>query len=111
MEALGVIISILVVISLIAAIAQQLGGGNSLEAINKQVTEPGRLLAQKFRSLGNMTGKTRAEIERVVGAPNSISAMGDGNVMCQWLVAGYHIAIAFEPNGKFIGIQHEFSQL
>jgi hypothetical protein len=110
MEGLTLIITVLVAISLIATLIQQLSGGNSLADINRQVTEPGRLLVHKFAALGNMTGKTRAEIERVVGLPNSITAMGDGNILCQWLVTGYHIAIAFDPSGNFIGIQHESSQ-
>jgi hypothetical protein len=73
----------------------------------RDVRAPGRHLAQKFVSLGKMTGKTRNEIQAVVGPPNSISAMAGGKVLCQWMATGYHIAILFDSTGQFIKITHQ----
>lgn len=85
-------------------------GGFILYAIITAIVKaPGQSLAGRFQSLGNMTGKTKDEIIAVVGPPNSSSAMADGGQLLQWLQAGYHIAIAFDANGIFVGIQHEFS--
>jgi hypothetical protein len=58
-------------------------------------------LRDKFSSVGDVRGKTRTEIESVVGIPNSWSAMGDGRVLCQWTEADggvYHIALIFKDN-------------
>lgn len=72
------------------------------------VKAPGRALQQKFVSLGTIKGKTRIEIEAVVGAPNSISAAAGGMVLCQWMAVGYHIALLFDGD-ICQGITHEFS--
>lgn len=66
---------------------------------------PGQSLAGKFRELGNMTGKTQAEIIASVGPPNSVSTLAGGQLL-QWQATGYHIAIMFK-DGIFAGITHE----
>jgi hypothetical protein len=74
------------------------------------VTTPGRELHARFLSLGDMTGMTRAQIAAVVGNPSSISAAAGGNVLLQWMATGCHMALLFGPDGKFIGITHQFAQ-
>lgn len=68
---------------------------------------PGKALQQKFASIGVVQGKTRREIEKIVGPPNAVSAAGTDSVLCQWMATGYHIALLFDANGKCQGITHE----
>lgn len=67
-------------------------------------------LKSKFRSLGDMRGKTYFDIVNVVGQPVTRQNYNDGYV-CVWqsTTAGgsYQISIAFDYNNKFIGIQNE----
>lgn len=56
--------------------------------------------------MGDMKGKTRAEIEAVAGPATSYSAMADGFLL-QWMATGYHIALMFDEEGRVIGISHE----
>ena len=75
------------------------------------VKAPGSLLATKFASLGDMSGKTYAEIKSVVGTENSVSYTTDvdGKVITirQWISTGYHIVLLFDCNDNFIGISSE----
>ena len=71
------------------------------------VLNPGVKLRNKFISLGDMRGKHKNEIYRVVGTPNSISAHDDGELL-QWLATGYHIALIFQ-NDICQGISHEYA--
>ena len=77
------------------------------------VKAPGKVLASKFASLGDMTGKTYAEIKNVVGVESSVSrkAMDDGSIVTirQWMATGYHIVLLFDQNDNFIGISSETS--
>lgn len=85
-------------------------GGLILYAIIDAVVKaPGRLLNQKFVSLGDMRGMSYADIEKVVGKPQSVSQMGDGGTLRQWISTGYHIALVFDENDKMVGISHETS--
>jgi hypothetical protein len=68
--------------------------------------EPGNTLQKKFISLGVLSGKTRTQITSVVGEPNSISGLGDGRSILQWMQTNYHIALIF--NGDICeGVNHE----
>ena len=75
------------------------------------VKAPGKVLASKFASLGNMSGKTYAEIKSVVGPENSVShtTNDDGEVITirQWMATGYHIVLLFDSDDNFIGISSE----
>lgn len=77
------------------------------------VKVPGKALAAKFASLGDMSGKTYAEIKSVVGAENAVSrkALDDGTVVTvrQWIATGYHIVLLFDADDIFIGISSETS--
>lgn len=77
------------------------------------VKAPGTVLATKFASLGDMSGKTYAEIKRVVGTENSVSrkVLDDGQVVTirQWMATGYHIVLLFDGDDNFIGISNEIS--
>ena len=84
-------------------------GGILLYAITSAAVRlPGATMAQKFKSLGTLSGKTRSEIEAVVGPPNAVSAVGNGKTLCQWMATGYHVALVFDGN-TCEGISHESS--
>jgi hypothetical protein len=75
--------------------------------MNHDVTAPGRELGTKFASLGNMTDKTSDKIIAVVGWPTSRSSMAGNQILMQWQATGYHIAILFEADGRFVKVTHE----
>ena len=98
MEGLIVAVVLLVVGAIIAAVRQS--------STNEQVYGPARDLQRKFQSLGDMRGKTKAEIESVVGPPNSFSALSDGT-LCQWIRTGYHISLIFKDD-VCLGVSSEY---
>lgn len=71
-------------------------------------TLPGRDLAVKFQSLGDMTGKTFDQIVSVVGLPNARAGMAHNQMLYQWLATGYHIAILFDANHRVLKITSEY---
>ncbi len=71
------------------------------------VTGPGRRLCERFKALGDMTGKTVDEIIAGVGPPTSRSAMPHGKMLLQWQATGYHVAMMFSAEGRMLGITHE----
>jgi hypothetical protein len=74
-------------------------GGIVLYAIQKAaVTAPGRALHQKFVALGQVPGKSMAEIVSAVGQPTTTSALADGRVLLQWQAMGCHMAMAFKDD-------------
>ena len=73
------------------------------------VTGPGRALHARFLSLGNMAGRTAAEIIAVVGQPSSVSSMAFGQTLMQWQATGCHIALLFAANGRFVKVTHQFT--
>ena len=84
-----------------------IGGIIFYALISVGVRAPGQRLAKKFVSLGDMKGKTFEEIKQVVGLPQSVSYMGDGTILRQWMATGYHICILFDKNDNFLGIESE----
>ncbi|MDZ4851494.1 MAG: hypothetical protein SGI77_19565 [Pirellulaceae bacterium] len=68
---------------------------------------PGSVMASRFQSLGDLSGKHLHEIVRVVGKPVSVSSTGDGQLI-QWMATGYHISLIFQ-NDLCQGISHEYS--
>jgi hypothetical protein len=75
--------------------------------MNHDVTAPGRELGTKFASLGKMTGHTSDKIIAVVGWPTSRSSMAGNQILMQWQATGYHIAILFDADGRFVKVAHE----
>ena len=77
------------------------------------VRTPGKVLASKFASLGDMSGKTYTEIKNVVGVENAVSrtTTDDGEVVTvrQWMATGYHIVLLFDNEDNFICISSETS--
>jgi hypothetical protein len=59
------------------------------------VRAPGKAMGNKFRSLGDMHGKTLQEIVAVVGDPISTADMGGDKTLYQWAASGFHIALLF----------------
>jgi len=76
--------------------------------ISGLVRVPGTNLQTKFRNLGTLKGRTRSEIEAVVGPPNSVSATADGKTLCQWMATGYHVCLLFQED-VCDGVTHEAS--
>lgn len=74
------------------------------------VTESGRLLHQRFLSMGILTGKSSSEIIAAVGNPSSTSAMANGQMLLQWQATGCHMCLMFDANGTFAGITHQHAQ-
>lgn len=67
-------------------------------------------LQNKFHDLGNLKGKTRAEIERIVGQPQSWAAIGDNKISCTWNTSNHNYSINLIFNGDICeGVSHEFS--
>lgn len=78
------------------------------------VKAPGKLLQQKFALLtkdtnGTIAGKSLAEIVKVCGNPSSVSPMGNGTTLRQWISTGYHLALLFDENDICLGISSETS--
>ena len=71
---------------------------------------PGRALRKRFVSLGSLKGRTRKEIVRIVGQPNTETRLPDGRTLLQWRATGYHIALVFEKNGRCFGVTHEYGR-
>jgi hypothetical protein len=71
------------------------------QIMNYIVSIPGIMLKNKFN--GDMTGMTLEEISEVCGKPNSIH-YGYGYILCQWQATGYHIALEFNNDKKFVTI-------
>ena len=67
-----------------------------------------RSLSRNFHRLGDMTGKSKSDIIRAVGAPSSISYMGHSHLL-QWQARGYHVALLFNEEGIFQGVTHEYA--
>jgi len=65
-----------------------------------------------FAKLGDVTGKSPEEVQAVVGAPTSISAVAENQVLYQWIktnqAGGYHYALLFE-DGRCKGFTHQHS--
>jgi hypothetical protein len=68
---------------------------------------PGRALRSRFVALGSVKGRRRREIVKAVGEPSQETPLPDGKVLLQWRATGYHIALAFEKDGRCIGVTHE----
>ncbi len=85
-------------------------GGLLWFIITKMVVKaPGTLLATKFAKLGTLKGRSYNEIVAACGAPASVSPMGDGQKLCQWMATSYHIALLFDENNICLGVTHEAS--
>lgn len=90
------------------AVLPILGGIVLYAVINSVVRSPGRSLAKKFVSLGNIQGKSYREVVAVCGNPTAMSSTENGK-LCQWMATGYHIALLFDEEDKCVGITHEAS--
>lgn len=64
-------------------------------------------LAWKFFGLGKLTGKTATEIIAGVGMPASRRSMANGQMLLQWQVTGYHMALLFNSEDRAVKITSE----
>lgn len=87
-------------------IAPLVGGVILYGLMKAGVKSEGNALAQKFGKLGNLQGKSRAEILAAVGPPSSQSTVAGGKTVIQWIKPGYHIALIFEGD-NCLGVSHE----
>ena len=66
--------------------------------------------ANAFVKMGDVQGKTLAEIVAAVGSPTSVSAVGDGTQLYQWMkvtqAGSYHYALLF-IDGVCLGYTHQ----
>lgn len=66
-----------------------------------------------FVALGDISGKTLAEITAAVGQPNAISAAPEGQTLYQWQGvnggSAYHYAILFNAEGHAVGYTHQYN--
>ena len=79
-----ILYALVIIIALIAGIAN---------AIN-------RPSGSKFSSLGELRGKTLAEVIGAVGLPTSYSTSKPQTILVQWITTGFHIALLFEYRGQ-----------
>lgn len=93
------------------AIVPIIGGIILSIVMSAAVKAPGKVLASKFASLGDMSGKTYTEIRNVVGTENAVSRKvtdeGVTVTIRQWMATGYHIVLLFDSDDNFIGISSE----
>jgi hypothetical protein len=90
--------------------------GGLLAVFAARASRRGRPLPRNFVSMGNITGKSKDEIVKVVGPPNSISTVA-GGILYQWISTrgglirghGSHYAILFDKDMKAIHYTHQFN--
>jgi len=64
----------------------------------------GNDLAWKFFGLGSLRGKTTTEIVAGVGLPTSRRSMAKGEMLLQWQVRGYHMALLFNSEERVVKV-------
>ena len=84
-----------------------IGGFVLYAIISAGVKAPGHAQANEFAGLGNVKGRTKAEIIAQVGRPVSVSAGPDGGEIVQWMATGHHIVLIFDKDGICQGISHQ----
>lgn len=68
---------------------------------------PPKVPTEAFDTKPLLTGKSREQIVRAVGTPNSVSDLGGGKILCQWIEPGYHITLTFDHNKFCEGLDHK----
>jgi hypothetical protein len=63
-------------------------GGRDAMAVNN--------LKNKFDSLEPLKGKTRAEVENVVGPPQGCRESGENKISCDWQIHRYLMTLKFD---------------
>jgi hypothetical protein len=64
----------------------------------------GNDLAWKFFGLGMLWGKTTTEIIAGVGLPTSRRSMAKGEMLLQWQVTGYRMALLFNSEERVVKV-------
>jgi hypothetical protein len=70
------------------------------------IVSSGRELHARFKSLGDMSGKTLDDVVSVVGPPSSGSSVAFGHTLLQWQETGCHVALLFDRNNQFVSVRH-----
>lgn len=85
------------------------GGLLGMAATEAAVKAPGKILRNKFASLGTLKGRTYKEIEETCGKPSAVTAMGNGTVLKQWQATSYTVALLFDAEDICLGVSSEIS--
>ena len=80
-----------------------LAGFSTLVIIYSAVCLPGKLLQQKFQSLGDLKGMTKASIIARCGRYKSSHTIDRGTV-CVWMATDYKISIVFDADNRAIQV-------
>jgi len=73
---------------------------------DSSIVSPGRGLHARFKSLGDMSGKTLDDVISVVGPPSSSSSIPFGHTLLQWQETGCHVALLFDRDNQFVSVRH-----
>lgn len=82
------------------------GGFFLFYLIGQLVSLPGKVLADKFKSLGDMKGMHISKLENEVGGCQSVQNV-DGYPMRTWVNGGYSITIGFDGNDNVYAVIEE----
>lgn len=63
--------------------------------------------SSELGGLGDLSGRSLAEVVALIGPPTSRSQLPRGNELVQWRVAQDRFAILFDQDGKFIRMTRE----
>ena len=67
------------------------------------VSWPGRILKQKFNSMGDMVGLTKEEIIAHCGKYHSIRRVRSGTV-CAWMATGFSFSVVFDADNRAVKV-------
>ena len=70
------------------------------------LVSPGRELHARFKSLGDMSGKTLDDVVSVIGPPSSSSSIAFGHTLLQWQTKRCHVALLFDRDNRFVSVRH-----
>jgi hypothetical protein len=72
------------------------------------VTRRVRALAKKVAALEPLRGRSIADVIAALGQPRARVVDPDGTAVLTWNTEAYVVGIRFDPDGRCMGIAHEF---
>lgn len=89
----------------IAIIVGCIAIGLSLLRLFTSVANPGKMIQKKFVALGDMKGKTIAQITQAVNLkPSLVTNNSDGTKIVKWQMTWFYISLLFDKDGKLVKI-------
>ncbi len=64
-------------------------------------------LSWRVRALGEVRGRSIAQVTEWLGPPNARST-GHNHVLLQWQRVGYHVVLKFGTDGECLGVVHQW---